>query len=87
MASVDTIPKQQPSPSQRHRRPLDLALGIALGLILGIAVIFVFVFYGSEGSVDAPRISGSNTGASAQRAMAGSAAPAIMETRHPRSAP
>ena len=33
-------------------------IGIVLGLALGIGVIVVFVFEGSEGTIDAPRISG-----------------------------
>ena len=48
--------------SERGRRRLDLAVGIALGIALGIAVVIGFVFYGSEGTVDAPRISGVDTG-------------------------
>jgi hypothetical protein len=45
----------------RHRR-FDLVLGILLGIVLGVAVVFVFVFLGSEGSIDAPRIKGVDTG-------------------------
>jgi hypothetical protein len=37
-------------------------LGIVVGLVLGIAVVAAFVFLGSEGTIDAPRISGVNTG-------------------------
>jgi hypothetical protein len=37
-------------------------LGIVVGLVLGIAVVAAFVFIGSEGTIDAPRISGVNTG-------------------------
>jgi hypothetical protein len=33
-------------------------LGIVIGLVLGIATAAVFVFLGSEGTIDAPRISG-----------------------------
>jgi len=39
-----------------------LAVGITLGVVLGVAVIVAFVFFGSEGTIDAPRISGINTG-------------------------
>lgn len=48
--------------SERGRRRLDLAIGVALGLGLGVAVVVAFVFYGSEGTVDSPRISGVDTG-------------------------
>lgn len=44
------------------RRRVDLLVGILIGIVLGIAVISAFVFLGSEGSIDAPRISGVNTG-------------------------
>ncbi len=48
--------------SKRAGRRLDLAVGITLGALLGVAVIIAFVFYGSEGTIDAPRISGVDTG-------------------------
>jgi len=51
-------PAQQPD----RRKLVDRTLGIALGLVLGIAVVAGFVFLGSEGTIDAPRISGVNTG-------------------------
>jgi len=54
-------PRAEPTatrrPSRRQRR-LDLALGILVGVVLGLCVIAAFVFLGSEGSIDAPRISG-----------------------------
>lgn len=50
-----------PASEKGHRR-LDLAVGIALGLVLGVAIVVGFVFFGSEGTVDSPRISGVNTG-------------------------
>jgi hypothetical protein len=37
-------------------------LGVLLGALAGVAVVAAFVFLGSEGTVDAPRISGVNTG-------------------------
>jgi hypothetical protein len=37
-------------------------LGILGGLAIGIAVVAAFVFLGSEGTVDAPRITGVDTG-------------------------
>ena len=52
--------------AQRGRRRIDLAIGIVLGVVLGIGVISAFLFLGSEGSIDAPRISGVNTGKPAQ---------------------
>lgn len=51
-----------PGPPKRPRRWVDRAIGILLGLLLGIGVIIVFVFKGSEGTIDAPRISGANIG-------------------------
>lgn len=48
--------------SERGGRRLDYAVGIAVGIVLGIAVIAAFVFLGSEGTIDAPRISGVDTG-------------------------
>jgi len=46
----------------RRRRWLERTLAIALGIVLGLAVIAGFVFLGSEGAIDAPRISGVDTG-------------------------
>lgn len=48
------------------RARLDLAVGILVGIVLGLAVISAFVFLGSEGSIDSPRISGVDTGKPAQ---------------------
>jgi hypothetical protein len=48
--------------SKRGGRRLDLAVGITLGALIGVAVIVAFVFFGSEGTIDAPRISGIDTG-------------------------
>lgn len=49
------------APTARRRR-LDLVLGIVLGLVLGLGVVSAFVFLGSEGAIDAPRITGVDTG-------------------------
>jgi hypothetical protein len=38
----------------------DRVIGIALGLILGIAAIVLFVFLGSEETIDAPSIESSS---------------------------
>lgn len=43
-------------------RRADLVIGILVGIVLGLAVISGFVFLGSEGSIDSPRISGVDTG-------------------------
>lgn len=48
--------------SKRRAKRIDLVVGITLGVVLGLAIIIAFVFYGSEGTIDAPRISGVNTG-------------------------
>jgi len=37
-------------------RRLDRVLGIGLGIVLGIGIVVVFVFFGSEQTIDAPRI-------------------------------
>ncbi len=52
---------EKPAAALRRRRG-DLVIGIALGLVLGIAIVAAFVFLGSEGSVDAPRLSGVSAG-------------------------
>ena len=43
--------------AKRPKRWLDRVIGVVLGLALGIGVIVLFVFEGSEGTIDAPRIS------------------------------
>ena len=50
----------EPTPVKRRSRWPDRVLGIVLGLAVGIGVIVVFVFEGSEDTIDAPRISGIN---------------------------
>ena len=47
-----------PPRGKRPGRWLDRTVGILLGLVLGIGVVALFVFEGSEGTIDAPRISG-----------------------------
>jgi hypothetical protein len=47
-----------PPAAKRPSRWLDRTVGVLLGLALGIGVIALFVFEGSEGTIDAPRISG-----------------------------
>jgi len=51
-----------PPPPRSDRRRLDLILGILLGIVFGLAVLSAFVFLGSEGTIDAPRISGVDSG-------------------------
>jgi hypothetical protein len=51
-----------PGPPKRPNRWVDRIVGVVLGLLLGIGVVIVFVFKGSEGTIDAPRISGANIG-------------------------
>ena len=38
------------------RRRVDWIVGILLGVVLGIAVVVAFLAFGSEGTVDAPRV-------------------------------
>jgi hypothetical protein len=64
----------------RLRRHLDLdrGIGIGLGILLGIGVVVVFVFFGSEGTIDAPRISGVDTGKPPLRATHGRRPPLVV---------
>lgn len=54
------MPSVEPAKKGAGRRgwKVDLAIGIVLGIVLGIAIVSAFVFWGSEGTVDAPRVSG-----------------------------
>ena len=72
-----------PAAGAARRRRLDLALGIVLGLVLGLGVVSAFVFLGSEGAIDAPRISGVDTGKPAP-AEGENAPPAAGSRRQPR---
>lgn len=54
----------------RRRRGLDRVIGILLGIVLGVGIVTAFVFLGSEGTIDAPRISGegaTGTGGAGER--------------------
>jgi len=61
---VSVQPQATPSEKRRRlRRPrLETLLAILVGVVLGLAIVSAFVFAGSEGSIDAPRISGVDTG-------------------------
>jgi hypothetical protein len=52
----------KPARQGRKGRRLDLVSGMLLGVAVGLAVVAAFVFLGSESTVDAPRISGVDTG-------------------------
>jgi hypothetical protein len=71
-------------PSQPNRRRFDLVLGIVLGIVLGLGIVSAFVFLGSEGSIDAPRIRGVDTGKPAARAQVAPAASQAAEPPRPR---
>lgn len=43
---------------RRSSRWIDRIIGVVLGVALGLGVVVLFVFEGSEGTIDAPRISG-----------------------------
>jgi len=55
-------------PRTRRGRRIDLLIGIPLGIIAGLAIITAFLFLGSEGTIDAPRISGVDGGSGASGA-------------------
>jgi hypothetical protein len=48
-----------------RRRWTDRLLGIGLGLVIGLGVLVYFVFVHSEGTIDAPKINGTESGQSA----------------------
>ncbi len=77
---------ETPSPAPTaapNRRRFDLALGIALGIVLGLCIVSAFVFLGSEGSIDAPRIKGVDTGKPAAASNANAPAARSAEARQP----
>lgn len=45
---------------RRPHRGLDRTIGIVLGILLGVGIVTAFVFLGSEGTIDAPRIDHGN---------------------------
>jgi hypothetical protein len=46
---------RRPKVTEAVRWP-DRALGVVLGLVLGIVIIILFVFLGSEQTIDAPSV-------------------------------
>jgi hypothetical protein len=65
----------------------DRAVGITLGLILGVAVVAGFVFLGSESTIDAPRISGVDTGKPPRPEGAGATVVRVIGGAPPESGP
>lgn len=51
-------PPEEQEQSERGGRGVDWALGILLGIALGIAIVALFLFFGSEETIDAPSVSG-----------------------------
>ena len=51
-----------PDDRSSRRRWTDRILGIAIGIVLGLGVLVYFVFFHSEGTIDAPQVNGSGTG-------------------------
>jgi hypothetical protein len=58
VAQLETVDR---GPARRRRR-VDLAIGILVGLVLGFAIVTAFLLLGSEGALDAPRVSGVSAG-------------------------
>jgi hypothetical protein len=66
-------PPAPPQPDRGGRRPrrgLDRAIGIVLGILIGVGIVTAFVFLGSEGTIDAPRIEEGGSTGGAQRSPA-----------------
>ncbi|MEK6277769.1 MAG: hypothetical protein AABM29_07145 [Actinomycetota bacterium] len=76
--------EQEPAAQRRSRWP-DRILGVLLGILLGLGVVTTFVFLGSEETIDAPRISGVDSGGSSPGG--GAAAPRIPVVRVVNGAP
>ncbi len=51
----------------RPHRGVDRAIGIVLGILLGVGIVTAFVFLGSEGTIDAPRIDSGSANRRAHR--------------------
>lgn len=56
-AGADTSAGKKPG------RWVDWLVGIVVGIVLGIAVVIAFLVFGSEGTIDAPKIHGVDSGA------------------------
>jgi hypothetical protein len=66
---ADADPAQPAAPESGRRGRggrIDWVVGIALGFLVGIAVVVVFVFFGSEETIDAPSVNGSSPAAAKQ---------------------
>ncbi len=64
------------SPPKRKGRKIDYLVGIPLGLLLGVGIVTAFVFLGSEGTIDAPRIKNpGNTGVTGETGATGASEP------------
>jgi hypothetical protein len=48
-----------------RRRWIDRLLGIAIGIVLGLGVLVYFVFFQSEGTIDAPKVNIAESGQTA----------------------
>ncbi len=44
-----------------RRRWTDRILGVAIGIVLGLGVLVYFVFFHSEGTIDAPKVNGAES--------------------------
>ena len=44
----------------RRGARVDWVVGIVLGFLVGIAIVVGFVFFGSEETIDAPKVNGSS---------------------------
>jgi hypothetical protein len=53
-------PEPPPVPDSEYRRRTikrrDRVLGVVLGVLLGLAIVILFVFFGSQETIDAPSI-------------------------------
>jgi hypothetical protein len=70
-----------------RRRWADRIIGITIGVVLGLGVLVYFVFVHSEGTIDAPKINGTESGAASNRSPGESQLPGESESSpaHPGS--
>jgi hypothetical protein len=71
----------------RRRRWTDRIIGITIGVVLGLGVLVYFVFVHSEGTIDAPKINGTESGTAPNQAPGESQLPGESESlpAHPGS--